>query len=776
MKFSALLILLAFTSVFAHSQDLEQWRAYPSLRMVNSVTVDDDERIWAASDGGLLTHDTANNKTSFLTTLDGLSAQDVRVIIYDAQKNSIYMGYNNGKIDILRLDTQEAIISLTDIARSESYASRRINDLLVHQNRLYVATDFGIVVYDTDGLFVVDSYLQFGNLNRALAVYAISIREGVLYAATERGAAAGNLSQNLVVHSNWQSYDDTNGFVSAEVRAIDFWNGKIVASTAASNYVFDGNTWQVNPEFGPHVILDYATSGTGIYTAISASAVFTSNDGTNFEEKNLGSVPALSLSGETDRDGHIYFGTLNNGVGVLNPVSQQVTYITPEGPNLNMFSDLVALDGTLISGSTQKGSANMTLENAKGYYIYENGEWQSLNKLSSPVLWGFDFRNAFTAAASEQYYYFGSWGQGVARHNRETGEITVFNEANSILRGWVDDDPNYPVISGLGADSNGDMWLVSRYGSRPLYYQKAGEDDWIDFPRHSAAGANGYFRMFVDSRDRKWITLQNTSAAGTGLLVLDTGDVDDPNDDQGVRLTSGENSGNLPDDQVKVIVEDRNGEIWVGTQRGIARFIFPEFILDGGPAERRAQWLISEDTSSTSRFLLRDANVTTIAVNGANEKWIGTENQGIFVVNAEGSRIVKRFTAENSPLYSNNILSIAINNHSGEVFVATDMGLMSYHDIPQQARAKMENLKVFPNPFNYSKHSQIVIEALSEITVVKILGVDGTVVREIESRGGRISWNGLDANNRQLGSGVYFVVAYEEDGKERGIGKVVIIR
>lgn len=162
---------------------------------------------------------------------------------------------------------------------------------------------------------------------------------------------------------------------------------------------------------------------------------------------------------------------------------------------------------------------------------------------------------------------------------------------------------------------------------------------------------------------------------------------------------------------------------------------FSELIIEGGANERQAQWLINEDTTATSRFLLRDVNVSAMAVNAANEKWIGSVNQGIWVINEEGSRIIKRFTTDNSPLYSNNIRSIAINDETGEVFIATDLGLMSYFDIPKAPVDEMNTLKVFPNPFAYSKHNQIVIEGLSDDTQIKILGIDGSVVQELTASG-----------------------------------------
>ncbi|HBZ39621.1 MAG TPA: hypothetical protein DEO59_14530 [Balneola sp.] len=165
-----------------------------------------------------------------------------------------------------------------------------------------------------------------------------------------------------------------------------------------------------------------------------------------------------------------------------------------------------------------------------------------------------------------------------------------------------------------------------------------------------------------------------------------------------------------------------------------------------------------------------------MAVNAANEKWIGSINQGLYLLNPEGSKIIKRFTTENSPLFSNSIKSIAVNDITGEVFIATEGGLISYQDIPKGSIAKMDELKVFPNPFNYQKNEQIFIDGLSDKSLIKILGVDGTVVNSFSSEGGRVSWNGMDSSGNMLGSGVYYIIAVDDSKGSKGVGKVVIVR
>lgn len=756
-----------------YAQDLGSWDIHTSTRTVSDVLLDSEGDVWIISSGGIDEINGSGEKIT-LTTLDGLVRLDGRTGAYDPVSSKLFVGYIDGNIDVI--DTEnEKINNIGDIARFENFTVKGVNDILVKEDLLYVATDFGVVTFDISGEFVKESFTKLGSFDRGIRVLDIDIKNDTIYCATEFGIAFGDLNRELTIDSNWGTHNADNGFVSEQVQALGVINSKIYASTESANFVYESGVWTADVTFGTGVISEYEFEDNFLLAARSRTLYYGSD---------LSAINQVNVSSELaglyfdENSGKVFFGTFSAGAGSLNIQSGSVEYLTPEGPYQNYFKGMKFDDGVLISSSTNETARNATIDRAKGYYIYNNNEWLNYNAQNNSTLESFGFQQTFTTTITKEYYYFGSWGRGVVRHSKETGEIEVFDETNSTLRGWSDDSDQFPVISGLDTDSNDNVWLTSRYADEPLYYQTPGSDDWISFEKHSATSStDDYFGLFVDSYDQKWITLENSSStAGTGLLVVDTGDPENPNDDEAVKLTSNENSGNLPDDKISAIIQDRNGEIWVGTGRGIARFIFPEFIVKSTSAEeRRAQWLINEDTSAISRFLLRDVNVSTMAVNGANQKWVGSVNQGVWVLNPEGSRIEKRFTKDNSPLLSDNILSIAVNDNTGEVFIATDLGLVSFFDTPKAPVNKMDKLKVYPNPFVYSKHSQITIEGLSNDTFVKILGADGSVVNELTTLGGRVNWDGLDYNGNKLGTGVYFIVALENGENGKGVGKVVII-
>ena len=766
-------ILLVFIfSTFVISQSFLDWTAYSSFRTVSGIAEDNENRQWVITDGGIIVYD-GDKVVQTLTQIDGLARLDASVLTYSSEFDIIFVGYLTGTIDVVNTN-DFSIESLTDIERNVSFSQKGIYDFEIIGQSLFVATDFGLVEFNIEELFVKDSHLKFGSFTSGIPVYDIVVNNEMLFLGTAEGIAFtsvdGNYSSN-----EWNNYDNSNGYVSSATYSLTVFENTIYASTISENYKFENDNWTINNDFSNEIIVDYFSDQT-ILAALSERTIYYKQTGETFSNLSLSNSLGTIISENSGADA-LLIGTRNNGLAEIDISTEELEYRVADGPYVNFFEGMSFTDGVLISGSTRSSSGRGDIDRSRGFYIFEDNNWENYNELITPEFQGLIYRQTFKTTFTEKYYYFGSWGTGVVRFDKETDEIRLFDETNSTLRGWPQDSELFPVISGLQTDSNDDVWLVSRYGGTPLYRQTPGDEDWQSFEESSAINNSDlYENLFVDSFDQKWVPLQNAQTTGTGLLIIDTKDPENENDDIGVKLQTGSSNGNLPDNKVNALIEDSNGEVWIGTARGIARFIFPELIVDGSVSERTAQWLINEDTSAVSRFLLRDVNATAMAVNAANQKWIGSANQGVWLLNAEGSKILKRFTKDNSPLFSNSINSIAINDETGEVFIATDVGLISYQDVPKKPVAKMNDLKVFPNPFNYSNNDQIFIEGLSDEANIKVLGVDGTVVNSFETIGGRTTWDGKNSNGKELGSGVYFIVAVDAQGNSKGVGKVVIVQ
>lgn len=779
-------------SASSHPAPVGEWRTLTSFNDVRDLTLDGQGRLWGATSGGIFIYDPVLGAFErLLTTADGLPRLDATAIEYYWRTGEVVAGFPDGML--AGIDTQDYGVRVVgDIVRSDAFTNKAVTAIRLAPDGLLVGTGFGVVAYDRDFSYVVGSYTAIGDWPMGTPVndLAISPDGDSLWVAADRGVAVGRLADDLGLADRWRVAAESI-FEGAPVVQVAVFSGVVHAATEQASYSDRGGAWSRGGAFGGSPAVDFevdAANGrllaaqgrrVAVLDSLGAIALFETQEVLSSVHPPAPLGDAAAGEDLFREPGSFWAGTYR--AGAFHQVATSgasPTAVAVDGPAINAARSVVFTEQGFITASTELSDRNSLYDNQKGFSVVEGGRWVNYNMVSDPVLEEERFTLAFKAASGERYHYFGSWGSGIARLDRQTGEVAVFDSESSSLRGWEALDPAFIVVSGLQVDRVGDVWSVSRFATRALAHHREGDPDWTPLDPPAGVGASDlYVTLFIDSNDRKWIPLQSATSAGRGILVLDTGaDPADPADDRGVILTEGSAGGNLPDSRVNAVVEDLEGEIWVGTDRGIARFLFPELILDGGAAERQAQWLIAEQPGDASPFLLRDITVTALAVNGANQKWVGTPGEGIWLLNEQGSRILAHYTTENSPLLSNSIRDLAYDARTGELYVSTSLGLIVLTDVARAGVEAMQTLTAYPNPFVYSRHDRVVIDGLSDRTTVMIVAVDGTRMRRLESAGGRIEWDGLDESGRQLASGVYLVLALEKDGRRRGAGKLVVVR
>jgi ligand-binding sensor domain-containing protein len=263
--------------------------------------------------------------------------------------------------------------------------------------------------------------------------------------------------------------------------------------------------------------------------------------------------------------------------------------------------------------------------------------------------------------------------------------------------------------------------------------------------------------LLVDRLGQVWMIVD--PAKGGGITVFNK------STNETAYLSSVQNKGGLPTNSVKSIANDREGQVWVGTNEGVVYFPNPGNVFGSIDASRP----IFEN-----RFLLRDEAIIAIAVDGGNRKWLGTSN-GVWLLDPTGEELIFNFTEENSPLPSNKIKSIAINSKSGEVYFATDKGLASFRGAATESGFQFEAVKIFPNPVTAEFSGQVAINGLYRDAIVKITDLAGHLVWQTKANGGTATWNARQLNGNRVSTGMYFVFATSEDGSERHVGKIAVI-
>lgn len=801
--FAIMAYLVINLPVFGQSQVIGSWQSFLSISSVRDAFFDaTSNSIWVSTTGGLVAYNAATGEISEqIDPIDGLyKTLDPISIAKSAELETIIIGYRDGMIDLYDLQTTR-ISRIDDIFRSTRYTAKSINHLSISAedpNKLIISTDFGVLLYDISGRFVSNTFTSFSDNNSSLPVKKSTVINGRLYVLRSDGLFSGSLANLdfLTLAENWRKeplFGEGENDLAEEIAHYDFAVNEsvIIVSTAMEVVVLDTNTGLRNSlaiASGHQIYLEETTNQ--LYALSSSepeenAAGITPNllrygniQQNNFNVVQLSITTPISALQHVDGVG-LFVGTQNQGLAEVDLLTGDLAVLTTSGPASNFFDGLSfdPENGILLSGSTGQPQVDTEIARGRGVQIYDAIEdsWVSWSQLNQEAFRVADFRSAFRSVIFKDSYFFGSWGKGILRYDINDQSFSPYRIDEGVIGV---SGGNYSVIHGFDTDPENRLWAISHFSNRPLHYYDEETDRWNSLPLFSASNPSDVYReLLIDRNGNKWMTLK--AFAGTGLVVASTGDPADFSDDQSIKLTTDPLSGNLPSQTVNAILEDLNGEIWVGTASGIARFIFPEFIIEGGRAERTAQWLINADTAADRPFLLPEINVKTMEIDGANHKWVGTPSDGLWVLDEFGGNIISHFTAANSELLSDAIIDLAYDRTTGDMYIATDKGLMRYKTATLASSSKKETkISAFPNPYNYqnAQSNQITLEGLPPKSVIKILTVDGVLVDQFNATGGRAQWQIQRKDGGKLASGVYLVVAVNPDDGESRVGKLVVIR
>ncbi len=763
------------------AQSLNEWVAHTSFTEATDLVVAGD-RVWVATSGGIYSINPTVGDFSRLTVVDGLSNVGASALDADTQRGYIWVGYDDGLLD--RVDGQSNTVrTFRDIARAEQYPSRGISRIRSVGDSLLVATQFGVVVFDPVRNEVRDSYDRFGGMSVGQPVHDVLVEstlfgQSVVWIATDEGIAHAPLDgRNLKDPASWQVEQVGSGFERREALSLGVLDGRLYVGT-------DEGIWERSSAnaFGDLGVTNRPVtrleSGNGFLAGSATFTVAFIRSGGSPSAHNVegfGFPVAIDVT-TTDE---LWIADEKEGVGVLSlPDPSQGPIVLsnqwlPEGPADGTFSQVsVSGDGDIwLSGVNEAGT---------GFYrLGTDGQWTTFSSSRTPALSG---KGAFVHihAGSDGSGWAGSEGGGVA-HVDPAGDVTLYGTDNSSLLP-ASGTGDFVVVGGVHEDRLGNMWVTTRASSRPLHVRTAA-GDWTAFGPKIGQGllssSTAYGRIFIDSFDQKWVIIRRETnfQQKKGLMVLETGIPDNASDDEFRYFdTQGAAGQGLPSVSVNAVAEDRDGLVWVGTDSGPAFFINTGIVArDASAIPIWPQWA----DRSLGTFVLFGLTVNDIAVDPAGRIWFATNNGAWLIESVEGGYdLVHHFTAENSPLFSDEVLSVDVNGASGDVFFSTDRGLVSYASDAIAPQQEAGDLIVFPNPIRISdqQNPSVYVEGLVPATDIRIVTVAGNLVRRMEARGGRTRWDLRDEYGDLVDSGVYLVIAVGRNDEGTSVGKVIVIR
>jgi hypothetical protein len=742
--------------LYAQLPPVGAWRDHLPYSSATQV-VQSASGLFCATPYSLFSYNPTTGDLNTLSRAKGLSETGISTIAYDEPTQTLAIAYTNSNVDFIK---GSQVYNNNDIKRKNSSGDKTIYRLFFYRDKLYCCTGFGIVVMDPQRNQTLDTYFPGNTVVTGLAT------DGTLwYVATPEGLKQAPVTSNALNNpQTWQPVGGI-GLNTSGCRDIWFADNRLYLLKSDSVLVRQNNNWL--PFYSSNRNISRIRIANGnLYVCENQP----NTDGRITELKPDGSVlQTISLPDQLKKpndiifkDGQYYIADLFGGLRRL--ANGQLTTIAPNAPFEKSDGAMIFHKNVLYACAGSVNEAWQYQFNPNGFYTFSDGQWRSTSRFFTPALPDTVYDLIAVAAhPTNNDLFLGSYGGGLLRLSNNT--ITVLKQ-NSGLQPAVGDPGSYRV-AGLVFDAANTLW-ISNYGApAPLVVQKNNQE-WQSFSPPFLLTENALSQILIDEADQKWIV----SPKGNGLICFNHGSsISNTTDDRWRLLRSGRGNGNLPDNTVHCIAKDKNGFLWIGTSRGAAVLTCPETAL---MADCEATQPVVRQGSFAGALLAGEI-VTAIAVDGANRKWMGTRN-GVWLISADGDRVITHFTTDNSPLLDNVIRQIAIDPQTGEVFFATFNGTCSFRGTATEGGDRNTDVLVFPNPVPPGYTGLIAIRGLVNNAVVKIIDPNGRLAYQTRALGGQATWNGRTYKGVAVSSGTYLVVVANADNTEKTIAKIFIVR
>jgi hypothetical protein len=752
-----LIVTIAFCTLAYPQSDIPigTWRnhfAHNRAIIVHQV----ENRIFCVTEIGLFIYNPVDNSIQLLSKIDGLNNNSVSAINYQSETESVVLGYTDGNIDIL--EGQE-ILNVPDIMNSDLSYSKKILDIEFYRPFIYFITEFGVVVYNQDQGAIKETWQNLSEEGEFLKVIKGAISDDTIFLATELGVIAGDLrpEYNLMDYRNWDRFNTDQGLPQAVSHEIESFDRDVyVVQNDSLIYSYNNGYWSRSFEQITGSIISMKTNDNTM-TITQSNGVYFMAGGQPMQEVTDGLFLSVETAIIIDQD--MYVADFINGL--IHKRSTVSEVIRPSGPFSNDMYRLHDFEGNILAVPRGFDKQYQPLRNTSGFYYFHDGLWHNFNNSGG---YGYvsipDVKDLVDISYNSVTgkVYFASYGYGLMEWDTSDGFQVYDDETSGVT--LVNSNPPgpYVLIPAVDGDQSGNTWMANYETNLPLHEFES-PDSWSGYSISTSGSA--YIKDLVITMDNyKWMTV-NPSFGG-GIIVYD--------EETGMtrRLTSQEGNGGLPANSVHSMVEDMEGQIWIGTDNGVAYFPFPFLVFEDADFE-------SIRPIYEGNYLFNNETITSLEIDGGNRKWIGTE-KGAWLFGPDCTELVIQFDLENSPILSEIIMDIEVNQVSGEVFFGTDKGLISYRGDAIAPEETHNRVKIFPNPVTPNFNGIVGIEGLPFNSIIKITDISGNLVYQTRSQGGMATWNVLDLNGQRPNTGVYLVFSSTDDGSDTYVGKLAIIK
>ena len=765
-------ILSISLPIFAQQIPIGSWREELPYKQCISVT-EAENMIYTATPYSVFSVDKEDNSVVRLSKINGLSDIGISAISYNEATKTVVLTYTNANIDLIR---STSITNISDIKRKQILGNKTINGIFCYDQYAYLACGFGIVVLDLEKDEIKETYYIGPNGSPVNVLDLTADPSDTLFAATEHGIYKVYIKDPAIANfATWKL--DSSLFPESSFNTITCFGNRIVVNKSSSTFNTDtlfyreNGTWDYLENNGIHNTVLNVES---MYGRLLVSYNYFV---TLFDENLVGGTviygyPAtpIPMDAILDQDNKVWIADKYSGLVTYNLNTNEVSGYDLSGP---MTANAFAMAGSgndlyIVPGG--KDVSVVPLYYQAHLYHFDNTDWANLYGGNQQVMWSCHDAVSITIDPFDSKHAFvGTWGSGLLEFSNDQ-VVAKYGESNSTLRHHSASDTSDVRVSGGAYDSDGNLWVVTSHTNDALSVKQGSQWTGINIPQVQESDLG---QMIIDRGDQKWIIMRYSNLNPYSLMVFDDGGTPgSTGDDQCEKMNTTVGKGALPGTMVYCIAEDLDGEIWIGTEKGVGVFYSPESVFSGQNYD--AQQILVE-IDGDLQYLLSSETVTAIAIDGANRKWVGTDRGGVFLFSDDGTEQIYHFTDEDSPLFSNRITAIAINHVTGEVFFGTDKGVISFKSTATEGGDDKNDVYAYPNPVKPGYSGYIAIKGLVADAEVKITDISGVLIYATRAEGGQAIWDGNSFNGKRAQSGVYLVFANDETGKNEVVTKILFI-
>ena len=757
------LLTLQKTTAQSSSPALGEWQVHVPNNRAKAIA-EVDGKIYCATEDGFFLYDKAYNQLQILSKVNGFHDTNISALGYEPETKTLLIAYENTNIDLIQ---DSEIININDIFRKDISGEKQIYHLYFYNKVAYVSGSFGMVLLDLVKLEIKDTYSNLGPGGQSLPIYASTLLNDSLYLATANGILAARITNNnLLDYRNWRTFTLADGLPPAtntDFRTIATFNNKIYAGiNKKALYRYNGQRWTATSVSLENKVC-YALKTFQDYLWIIDSEQIKLLDKNN--TITVKEAPHLVQPRDAFPEAENVYWAADYQNGLIKVTKDQSEPFVPNGPAFNSTFELYADNKEVIvlGGGYNQSYAPKNL--TTGFSMHQNGQWENYNAQQYPDPSQFPAVPDLVGVVRNpvnQKLYFASYGSGLIEWEG-LSKFKVYNSDNSPLVSSLPANKRYTRVPAIAADANGNIWVTNRSypANGPGLHVLHPDGTWQSFSMPGLTEGNNLEKIIIDASGYKWITVARIGTSSPGIVVFDE------QVNQYRHLTTSTQIGNLPGSNVYTLALDKDGLVWVGTDKGVAVFTEPEQVFEN-PDVAAVIPIID------GRPLLENQIITALAVDGANRKWVGTET-GIWLFSPDGDAVISHFTSQNSPLLSDKIVDIAVNNSTGEVFISTEAGLNSYRGTATETVGKPECALVYPNPVRPGYTGLVGISGLPNNAQVKITDITGTLVYQTQATGGTVAWDLKDLKGKRVKTGVYLAFSAYTDGRQACISKIAVV-